>query len=273
MSASNRYRWLLVVLWILAPMNAWAQQSATERQELWQDSDTWTLIAPADLKPDPAMLVGLRAIYHREESLLSDPLVEEAGFQFDRGWLKGEPILIARFHTSGDRARPESGPSSWMILLDPTSMESLGLMSSNSRWGSLVTRKTETGTLKWRLGVDETDWADGGSIEAHEPMIALSVWGHVLGTMRLQDGMKFRLQAFRSWIGPAFRVAGRTEFEDTQGRPHGVWAVETNMGSGWIGITYVKDEAPFFMGFEMRHAESGDVKIRWRLKSFQRLAG
>ena len=53
MSASNRYRWLLVVLWILAPMNAWAQQSATERQELWQDSDTWTLIAPAGPETGP----------------------------------------------------------------------------------------------------------------------------------------------------------------------------------------------------------------------------
>ncbi len=101
-------------------------------------------------------------------------------------------------------------------------------------------------------------------------MIELSVWGQVLSGLPLKEGMKFRLQSFPSWIGPAFHVAGRTVFEDTEGKPHEVWAVETNMGrSGWLGITYVTEEAPFFIGFEMRHVERGDVNIRWRLKGFQ----
>ena len=278
MIARKKSRWSFAGLLVIIPMHAQAQQAATEwhpaLKERWQDLDTWTLITSADLNIDPAMVVGLRATYRREESLLRDPLVEEAGFQFERGWLKGEPILIARFHTSGDRTRPESGPSGWTMLLNPTSMESLGSVSTSSRWGSFVTRRTETGTINWQLGPDDTEWSDGEAIETHEPMIDLSVWGHVLAGMRLEEGMKFRLQALRAWIGPAFHVAGRTTFEDTQGRSHRVWAVETNMGrNGWLGITYVRDQAPFFMGFEMRHVESGDVNIRWRLKSFQRLGG
>ena len=276
MTVLMRNRWSLAALLVVIPISAQAQQAATEwhpaLKERWQNLDTWTVVTPEDLNMDPAMVLGLRATYHREENILRDPLVEEAGFQFERGWLKGEPIIIARFQTSGDRTGSESGPSGWTMLLDPTSMESLGMISSSSRWGSFATRRTEAGTIRWSLGVDSTEWTDGEVIAAHEPMIELAVWGHVLGGMRLEEGMKFRLQAFPSWIGPAFHVAGQTTFEDTQGQPYRVWAVETNMGkSGWLGITYVRDQAPYFIGFEMRHVETGKVNLRWRLKSFQRL--
>ena len=124
--------------------------------------------------------------------------------------------------------------------------------------------------------MDDTEWSDGEVIEDHEPMIDLSVWGIVLGGMRLEEGMKFRLRAFPSWIGPSFHVAGKTTFEDTHGKAHSVWAVETvtyKGPSGWLGITYVRDEAPYFIGFELRHVETGEVDIRWRLKNFERLGG
>ena len=280
MIAPKKHRWSFAALLLLVPASSPAQQQNTEwhpdLKELWHDADTWTTITPAELNFDPAMMVGLRATYRRGENLVRDPLIEEAGFQFERGWLKGKPIVIARFQTSGDRSRAESGPSGWTTLVDPTSMESLGSMSSSVRWGGFSTRKTETGTIRWRLGVDDTEWSDPEVVEEHEPMIDLSMWGHVLAGMRLEEGMKFRLQAFPSWIGPVFHVAGRTTFEDTQGRTYSVWAVETltyKGRSGWLGITYVRDEAPYFIGFELRHVETGDVEIRWRLKDFQRLGG
>ena len=101
-------------------------------------------------------------------------------------------------------------------------------------------------------------------------MIELAVWGQALAGLPLEEGMKFRLQSFPNWIGPAFHVAGRTEFADTQGRMHDVWAVETNMGTtGWIGTTYVSTDAPIFIGFEMKHVETGEVNLRWRLKSYR----
>ena len=274
MNVPKRSYWLVAASLVLNPLATQAQPATAEwhpaLKELWQDLDSWRLITPSDLKLEPEMLAGLRAVYRREENLVRDPLREEAGFQFERGWLKGEPILIARFYTSGDPEHAESGPSSWTMTLEPRSMQSFASISASTRWGSFASRRTETGTIKWGLRPDSTEWTDPEVIDGHEPMIDLSVWGFVLANLPLEDGMTFRLQAFRGFPGSAFHVAGRAEFEDTQGRPHEVWAVETNMGrSGWLGITYVTEEAPFFMGFEMRHVERGDVNIRWRLKSFE----
>ncbi len=271
-------RWSLAALLVLIPMYAQGQQSSTEwhpaLKELWQDQASWQLITPSDLNLDPDMLAGRRAVYQRQENLVRDPLTEETGFQFERGWLKGEPILIARFYTSGDPEHAESGPSWWTMTLEPRSMQSFFSVSASSRWGSFVSRRTETGTINWGLRPDSTAWTGPDVTDGHEPMIDLSVWGFVLASLPLADGMKFRLQSFRGFPGSAFHVAGRTMFEDTKGRSHRVWAVETNMGrNGWLGITYVRDQAPFFMGFEMRHVESGDVNIRWRLESFERLGG
>ena len=127
-------------------------------------------------------------------------------------------------------------------------------------------------------------YPDGGrrdhrATHSHDPLRFTAVLGgrpkgRRINSFLLADGMKFRLQSFRSFLGSAFQVAGRTTFEDTQGPSHRVWAVETNMGrNGWLGITYVRDQAPFFMGFEMRRVESDEVNIRWRLESFERLGG
>lgn len=244
-------------------------------QPVWQDSDTWTMVTPADLKVDPAMLIGLRTTYHRTEGS-QDPLIEEVGFQFERAWLRGEPVLLARYFTSGDRSNPESGPTLWTRILDPRRMENLGSMELSFRFGASATRKTETGTINWRLGLDETQWSEPRVHEGQGPMIDMAVWAHVLASMRLKEGMKFRLQGIPTWLGQAFHVTRRTSIEDTQGNVYPVWAVETTTwrgrSSGWLGITYVRDEAPYFMGFEMRHVESGDVAIRWRLRSFERLS-
>ncbi len=82
------------------------------------------------------------------------------------------------------------------------------------------------------------------------------------------------MQGRATWVGPAFRVRGEASFEDVHGNRHDAWAVETNMGrNGWVGTTYVVDEAPYLIGFEMKHVERGDVNIRWRLKGFTRMGG
>ena len=117
-------------------------------------------------------------------------------------------------------------------------------------------------------------WSERDFVEGHEPMMDLSLWGHVLASIPLETGKKFRVQAFPSWIGPAFHVRGESEFEDVHGNRHSAWAVETNMGRrGWVGTTYVIDEAPYFIGFEAKHIERGDVNIRWRLKGFSQVGG
>ena len=96
MKRQIRVRVILVALAALSvtPVQSFAQQAAPEwhpaLKELWQDLDDWKLITPSDVKLSPDRLVGLRAVYHREESLLSNPLIEEAGFQFEKGWLRGE---------------------------------------------------------------------------------------------------------------------------------------------------------------------------------------
>lgn len=272
-------RVMLVAALLVTSTHARAQERDVEwhpaLQAVWQNSDTWTLVTPADLKLDPAMLVGLHATYHRTEGS-QDPLIEEVGFQFERGWLHGEPVLLARYFTSGDRSNPESGPTLWTRILDPRRMENLGSMALSFRFGASATRKTETGTTSWRLGLEDTDWSEPQVREGQEPMIDMAVWAHVLASMQLEEGMNFRLQGIPTWLGQAFHVAGRTTIEDTQGNVYPVWAVETTTwrgeSSGWLGITYVRDEAPYFMGFEMRHVESGDVAIRWRLRSFERLS-
>ena len=273
MKALKRRRWLFVAFLALIPLQVQAQESNTDwhpaLKELWQDQADWPLVTPADLSLDLERIVGLRAAYLREENLLRDPLREEVAFQFERGWLKGEPILIGRFYTSGDKDDPESGPSSWTTILD-SSMTAHGSISSSARWGSFATRETDSGSIKWRLGTDTDEWSEPEVIDGHEPMLEMSAWGQVLSGLKLEEGMKFQVQAFPAWIGPAFHVAGRTSFEDMQGKRHDVWAVETNMGkSGWIGTTYVSTEAPLFIGFEMRHVETGEVNLRWRLKSYQ----
>lgn len=265
--------WYFVPVLATIPFPITAQQAAEWHPALkarWEDHETWRTIAPGDLHLDRERLAGLRAVYERGENLVRDPLLEEAGFQFERGWLEGEPMLIARFYTSGDPNRDTSGPSSWTTVLDPTSMESLIMISTSTRFGSFLKQSSDAGTVSWRLRPDSMQWTEPDVAERREPMIELAVWGFVLSALPLAQDMEFQLQSMPTWIGPAFRVAGRTEFADTQGRQHPVWAVETNMGrAGWIGTTYVSDEAPFFFGFEMRHVETGDVNIRWRLKGFQ----
>lgn len=274
----STHRLLLVAAFLATSTHVQAQERTDQwhpaLQAVWQDSDTWPLVTPADLKVDPAMLVGLRATYYRTEGS-ENPLIEEAGFQFERAWLRGEPVLLALYFTSGDRSNPQSGPTSWTRILDPRQMENLGSMQLSFRFGASATRKTETGTIDWRLGLDETKWSEPRVRDNQGPMIDMAVWAHVLASMRLEEGMKFRLQGIPSWLGQSFHVAGRTTIDDTQGNVYPVWAVETTTwkgrSSGWLGITYVRDEAPYFMGFEMRHVESGDVAIRWRLRSYERL--
>ena len=266
----------LVAFVTVIPISSLAQEAQGEwhpaLKEFWQDQDDWEVMTPADVNLDAERLIGLRALYHREEDLLRNPLVEEAGFQFERGWLRGEPILIGRYFTSGDPDRDDSGPSYWTQMLEPTSMRTLGMISASIRWGSFAKRVSDAGTTTttWSMGNDESAWSEPTVIAEHQPVVELSVWAQALAGLPLKEGLKFRLQSQATWIGPFFHVAGRTTFQDTQGKPHEVWQIETNMGRrGWLGISYVSTEAPVLIGFEMKHVESGDVNIRWRLKSYR----
>ena len=252
-----------------------AQEWHPGLKELWEDSNTWPVITPEHLDVDPEKFIGLRALYQVEEGLRNDPSVQDAIFQFERAARNGDSVILASFSTLGNISEPASAPGWWSGVVEPRSLTMLDWNSASpGKWGLFVNRPAETGTMKWSLGIDQDEWSDPELEEGHGPVFHLSLWGHILAGMNLEEGMKFQLAALR---GPAVAhiehyVAGKTTFEDTSGRQHEVWAVENPAGrSGWIATYYVSDQAPFYYGMESKHVESGEVSRRWRLKSFHRL--
>ena len=147
-------------------------------------------------------------------------------------------------------------------------------MNSGGPWGVIVTEVTETGTSTWRKPPrDGAEWTGPTMTEGHGPVF-LGLEGQILAGMQLEEGMEFRvaLMGRDATVNTPHRVAGRTRIADLSGRQHEVWAVEVLQDrSGWLTTYYVSDQAPFYFGSETKHIDSGQVRFRERMKSFQRL--
>lgn len=252
-----------------APLRA----QASPVSQVWDDADSWPILAPGDRPLEARKLVGLRVVHKRELMLHTEnPSLVDAVFQFDEVVWNGKPALSYFWYRTGDLRRDDQ---SFNMITQVSDLASMRMWHQvDSAPGRLT--KIEVGD-SGLTSVTQSGDEDAKTLRVQDPGPAYHGMLHafVLGlTGGLEIDQKFRMPMVDQQTGTltyrSYHVAERITVRDVKGKPFQAYDVQelVDRDEGMFFHFYVSNKAPYYLGFLIELRKAGKIYHRNTLKSF-----